>query len=179
MAVNSSLFEPNTMNFSKDVDNSTHCEITGDHCEISTGIKILVSIEYPLVVFLGGTLHYSIAYFEFNGGDPQKRGLLNQLVSYMCLNLIFHLFVQVTSILYRVLLGPLDLTVSKILTSIQVVCMLNTILVFSEQITNRHLKIQKFKIKTKLSVEFWVRFYFIVNNAVSFIVVLFQLYTDM
>ena len=156
--------------------NRTKCVLSGEDTEISTTIKVLISFDYIIIVILGSFLHYGIAYYDFNGGDSQKRGLLNQLLSYMSLEAIFHLFTQMTSILARVLFGPMNDTLSKVLTSIQIICMMNLILVFSEQITNRHMKIQKWKFKTKLSVDFWVRFYFIMNHCIGFFIVAIQLY---
>ena len=156
--------------------NETNRIIAGEDAEISLTIKIMICFEFLLVVLFGGFLHYGIAFYDFNGGDSQKRGLLNQLLSYMSLEAIFHLFIQMTSMLIRALFGPMNVTLSKVLTSAQVVCMINQLLVITEQVTNRHMKIQKWKIKTKLSIEFWVKFYFIMNHSIAFAVLLIQLY---
>ena len=162
--------------FQEESYNETNCNITGEDIEISMAIKVMICFEFPLVVMFGGFLHYGIAFYDFNGGDSQKRGLLNQLMSYLSLEAIFHLFIQMSSLLFIALLGPINITISKVLTSIQMVCMVNQILVFSEQIYNRHMKIQRWKIKTKLSIEFWVKFYFIMNHSIGLSVLLIQLY---
>ena len=139
-------------------------------------MKISYTLVYPLIVFVGGFLHYGIAYYDHNAGDSQKRGLLNQLLSYMSLNTIVHLFIQTTSILIRVWIGPLNEGFSTLSVVLQMICMYNSELVLLEQTINRHIKIQRWKIKSKLEVKFWIRFYAIVNNCVAMLLIFTELY---
>ena len=150
----------------------------GEFSEATLPMKISYTLVYPLIVFVGGFLHYGIAYYDHNAGDSQKRGLLNQLLSYMSLNTIVHLFIQTTSILIGVWIGPLNELVCTLSVVPQMICMYNLELVLLEQTLNRHIKIQRWKIKSKLEVKFWIRFYAIVNNCVAILLVSTELYLD-
>ena len=139
-------------------------------------MKIILTLEYLLVVIVGGFLHYGIAYYEFNAGDSQKRSLLNQLLSYMSLNAICHMFIQTTSITLRAWIGPLNETICSIIVAAQVICVYNFILVILEQTINRHIKLQKWKIQTKLGVNFWIKFYAVFNNVIATLLLSAHLY---
>ena len=51
--------------------------------KFSLGLKIMALVTYPSVVLIGVPLSFGIALFEKNGGDPQKRLLGNQIISFM------------------------------------------------------------------------------------------------
>ena len=161
-----------------DSSNETfECTCTEGEClEVGLPIKIILTLECLLIVLVGGSLHYGIAYYEFNAGDSQKRGLLNQLLSYMSLNAIFHMSIQTTSISLRAWIGPLNGTICSLSVAAQVICMYNMILVTLEQTINRHIKLQKWKIQTKLGVNFWIKFYAVFNNVIATLLLLVQLY---
>ena len=153
------------------------CTCNKDEClEVGLPMKIILTLAYLLIVLVGGSLHYGIAYYEFNGGDSQKRPLLNQLLSYMSLYAIFHIFIQTTSISLRAWIGPLNGTICSISVAAQVICMYNLIFVILEQTINRHIKLQKWKIQTKLGVKFWIKFYAVFNNVIATLLLLVQLY---
>ena len=161
-----------------DSSNETfECTCTEGEClEVGLQMKIILTLEYLLLLSVGGSLHYGIAYYEFNAGDSQKRGLLNQLLSYMSLIAIFHMFIHTTSISLRAWIGPLNGTICSLSVAAQVICMSNQIFVIIEQTINRHIKLQKWKIKTKLGVPFWIKFYVVFNNVIATLLVLVQFY---
>ena len=69
---------------------------------------IFCSMFYVLVQVLGNGLLYSIRFYEKYGMDPQKRNLVNRLVSQICLAWIFHNVVNLHFIMYMALNGPLS-----------------------------------------------------------------------
>ena len=148
----------------------------GECLEVSLPMKIILTLECILIVLVGGSLHYGITYYEFNAGDSQKRGLLNQLLSYMSLIAISHISIQTTSISLRAWIGPLNGTICSILVAAQIICVYNLLLVMLEQTINRHIKLQKWKIQTKLGVNFWIKFYAVFNNVVATLLLLAHLY---
>ena len=148
----------------------------GECLEVSLPIKIILTLECILIVLVGGSLHYGITYYEFNAGDSQKRGLLNQLLSYMSLIAISHISIQTTSLSLRAWIGPLNGTICSILVAAQIICVYNLLLVMLEQTINRHIKLQKWKIQTKLGVNFWIKFYAVFNNAIATLLLLTQFY---
>ena len=161
-----------------DSSNETfECTCTKGEClEVGLPMKIILTLEYLLLLLIGGSLHYGIAYYEFNAGDSQKRGILNQLLSYMSLNAIFWTVTQTTTITLRAWIGPLNGTICRLSVAAQIICMSNQMFVTIEQTINRHIKLQKWKIKTKLGVPFWIKFYAVFNNVIATLLVLVQFY---
>ena len=161
-----------------DSSNETfECTCTKGEClEVGLPMKIILTLEYLLLLLIGGSLHYGIAYYEFNAGDSQKRGILNQLLSYMSLNAIFWTVTQTTTITLRAWIGPLNGTICRLSVAAQIFCMSNQIFVIIEQTINRHIKLQKWKIKTKLGVPFWIKFYVVFNTVIATLLVLVQFY---
>ncbi len=49
---------------------------------MSLWFRALMFITFIAVILLGGTLTAGLISFEINGGDPQKRGLANQVSAF-------------------------------------------------------------------------------------------------
>ncbi len=45
---------------------------------------------YSVIEIIGNSLLFGVVYYEKYGGDPQKRTLVNRLISQICLVWIYH-----------------------------------------------------------------------------------------
>ncbi len=53
------------------------------------GLKWSLIVNYLLILSVGNCLHVGVIRFELYGGDPQKRGLDNRLLSIISYNIMF------------------------------------------------------------------------------------------
>ena len=73
----------------------------------SPSIKVLSLIIYFLGLPIGCTLHFLVIHYEQFGGDPQKRSIFNQIISYSSALEILHGLVVEHIFVARVLFGCL------------------------------------------------------------------------
>jgi hypothetical protein len=67
------------------------------------------------VQIIGTTMLCGIIHYEHYGGDPQKRTILNQLVSFISICLILGNLLPVNIFLWRLTIGPINPTVATYL----------------------------------------------------------------
>jgi hypothetical protein len=60
------------------------------------------------VQIIGTTMLSGIIHYEHYGGDPQKRTILNQLVSFISICLILGNLLPVNIFLWRLIIGPIN-----------------------------------------------------------------------
>ena len=72
-------------------------------------------IVYYFMIFIcyivGPILHLGIIIFETFGGDPQKRNVINRLMSLCCANMIFVMSVNGVCRVWRDLFGLIDVQI--------------------------------------------------------------------
>ena len=52
--------------------------------EVPTSIVIMAVVAMFMIQTFGNILVWGVYHFEYYGGDPQKRGFGNRVLSYMC-----------------------------------------------------------------------------------------------
>ena len=73
----------------------------------SPTIKALTLIIYFVVILIGCPLHFLVIHYEQFGGDPQKRSIFNQIITYISATEILYALVFEHIFLARVLFGCL------------------------------------------------------------------------
>ena len=81
-----------------------------DRFWLKTGF-IIIGIVTELLALM---LCTSIVLYERFGGDPQKRTILNQLMSYLCSLMIFLTLLPLNVFIFRIAYGPIPELVAKL-----------------------------------------------------------------
>ena len=106
-----SLLERNEtlFSFEQSSKNQSFVEVDPDFSDAydSPTIKVISLIIYFLGLPMGCVLHFLVIHYEQFGGDPQKRSIYNQIISYTAALEILHWLVVEHIFVARVLFGCL------------------------------------------------------------------------
>ena len=124
--------------------------------------NIPAKIIYVFVLFtihiVGPILLSGIIIFERNGGDPQKRNVINRLFSKTLTNLIIFNIVVGGSKICREVFGLLNFNIMILIEYIGYISVSNTILYSNEMTIIKYLHIIVWKRVKGINDEFWAFF---------------------
>ena len=129
--------------------------------------NIPAKIIYVFVLFtihiVGPILLSGIIIFERNGGDPQKRNVINRLFSKTLTNLIIFNIVVGGSKICREVFGLLNFNIMILIEYIGYISVSNTILYSNEMTIIKYLHIIVWKRVKGINDEFWAFFLSVVT----------------
>jgi len=134
--------------------------------------NIPAKLIYVIILFtihiIGPILISGIIIFEKNGGDPQKRNVINRLFSRALTNVILFTIVVGCSRVCREVFGLLDFNVMLIFECIGYVSLSNVIMFFNEMTIIKYLHIIVWKRVKGINDEFWALFLSAITMSWSF-----------
>ena len=142
--------------------------------DFSLTTKIFVCIEYIFLIVFGVPLYFGIIQYEMNGGDPQKRSLSNKLYSLLCFELMLQMLTQMTSILLRVVFGPLGHVFASIYMYLQAIIVFMPAFTVIQILLYKNLQIYKYRLSAGMHDEFWFIFAVAFDVTMAIVSVTFQ-----
>ncbi len=139
--------------------------------------QILVVLHYLLaltfsIVYLG-----FIVYHEHYGEDPQRRTLVNYLMSMLCSTLMFIAVTTIPIALLRTIWGSLPLTLTQIYLFIHSVGSHLSVILFAIGITFLAISLTRWKLVAALNENFWGFFLSLEAFTLLFLYQLARLYS--
>ena len=131
---------------------------TLDMNTIPTVVVILGTTNYVLIMTLGNGFHYGIIFYEKFGGDPKKRSIGNQLVSFACSGVIFHTVVTGSIFTLYSWIGPLGSSIATIALFARIAAGLAIALSFTELILYKCFMVFNLKIALGLNDDLFALF---------------------
>ncbi len=132
------------------------------------GFKMATLVTCIVVQLCGNGFCLGIWSFEKYGGDPHKRTVLNRLVSQGSLNLVLMNATGLTTLMVRLLFGPLDhFTAEAMFFVSNTTFGTMTLLVFNEMAVIRFLSLFYWKIVPPISDDFFGVFLWCANFALG------------
>ena len=101
--------------------------------------SIIGTMNYVWLMTVGNGLCVLIIDYERNGGDPQKRTVLNQLISFISMCLIGQAIIAGTIAEVVTLTGPVGLTIGSVFIATHFTTSLACLLSIAEQVVIRCL----------------------------------------
>ena len=170
--MNISLEAP--VNLSKNLEFSTNTKLETLQEKLygSPATSFLYVLILILEHIIGTLLLGGIIAYEWYGGDPQKRNIINRLQSLGLVNLIMSSTILGIVRVVREIVGLIDFDFMFWTECLFCMCVCNTILFFTEMSVFQFLYIVVWKRVKGLNDEFWAAFLIGTTYAVSFWVVL-------
>ena len=117
---------------------------------------------------VGPILHLGIIIFETFGGDPQKRNIINRLMSLCCVNLILGTSLTGVCRVWRALFGLIDVQIVTWIDFIGQVFLGSVTFFFNEMTILRYLYIVVWKRVRGFDDRFWTLFLCILTYSWTF-----------
>ncbi len=130
---------------------------------------IISLTNFVLCLVFGNLLYLLIIDFEHYGGDPKKRTVINRLSSFMCWNLMAHIFIPSSVAQYHLIFGPVGNTLGTIHIATRVILGLNCFLSIAEQMIIKCLMVFKWKSVSIICDEYFGIFLSLFNTITSLI----------
>ena len=170
--MNISLETPIDLSLSLEISTNTKLEILHEKLYGSPATSFLYVLILILNHVIGTLLLGGIIAYEWYGGDPQKRNIINRLQSLGLVNLIMSSTILGFVRVVREIVGLIDFNFMFWTECLFCMCVCNTILFFTEMSVFQFLYIVVWKRVKGLVDEFWGAFLIGTTYAVSFWVVL-------
>ena len=149
---------------------ATDVELNNMHEHLYSGMW--GKVGYFFMVFInhivGPILLLGIIIFETFGGDPQKRNVINRLVSLCCANLILASTLLGVCRVWRELFGLIDVQIMTWIDWVDQICLVGVTLFVNEMTILRYLYIVVWKRVRGLDDRFWTLFLSILTYSWAF-----------
>ena len=129
----------------------------------SPSANAIVYLTIGITHFMGPMLSFGIIMYESYGGDPQKRNIMNQLLSRTLINFSIGSILMGLCRLWGNVFGPANLEVASCIFAAIEVMSIAGILFFNQQTIFRYLYIVVWKRMRVVEDEFWIHFLTILN----------------
>ncbi len=130
---------------------------------MSLTIAVWGTINYCLIMTLGNLFHYGIIHFERHGGDPKKRCVGNQIISFACSMCILHTIVTGSILTLHIWIGSLGSIVATISIFARIVTGLSLCLSIVEHILYKCFMVFHFRIAVNINDDFAASFLALAN----------------
>lgn len=132
--------------------------------------QILVGLNVLSILLIGSPLLYGIIHFEYWGGDPQKRTLLNKLGSFLALFvMVVNGLTQIFTFI-RVFIHPLGHYVGLMANIVRYTGNMCIFLANIEIVAFKGIQLYKFNPLASINDDFWFAFLVVFNILVSLLI---------
>lgn len=142
-----------TLLFTQDYDSDEH-----------QATRIILIIVSFLIQMIGVPLVLGVIFYEHYGSDPQKRTVLNQLLSGVAMFALLGTIVPMNFINYRLLFGPIQLPyVTFAFFALKSGFVISGLFTLNEMVIIRYLTVFVWKKVIPITDGFFFRFLFLLN----------------
>ena len=133
--------------------------------------KITAAVIHTAIQVGGGFLWFGIAHFEKFGGDPCKRSISNQLISYIVLSIIvFIIIINRSILLVRIVYGCLPNLLAEMLTYCRFFNMYSYVILIMINMIYKCLQLFHVDFTASLNDDFWSLVCVVITIACTFII---------